>query len=221
MSALGHKQTFALSGPLYPRKRTFADTAEMLSANTSGGVKRAFENVLFAEESLVTRPNYCLVRQWSSRNLLARPAFRAETGLVGSRRVHHRCLSRSDLSSLAAAFGLSFPGPEFGYGQCCIRVCLYLNPPPAPKSQNWRYRLGRSRCMQNAFVALARYRDNMERTHRFQSELPKAIAKTIAVPQVGRAASNRRAYATSAMSALQACLVLSELQFNRRKAGKA
>ena len=30
--------------------------------------------------------------------------------------------------------------------------------------------------MQNAFVALARYRDNMERTHRFQSELPKAIA---------------------------------------------
>ena len=59
MSALGHKQTFALSGPLYPRKRTFADTAEMLSANTRrGGVKRAFENVLFAEESLVTRPNY-------------------------------------------------------------------------------------------------------------------------------------------------------------------
>jgi hypothetical protein len=29
--------------------------------------------------------------------------------------------------------------------------------------------------MENAFVALAGYRDNMERTHRFKSELPKAI----------------------------------------------
>ena len=113
----------------------------------------------------------CLVRQWSSRNLPARAAFRAETGLVGSRGVHHQCLSRSGLSSLAAASGLSFPAS--GYGQCCIRICLYLNPPPALKSQNWRYRLGRSRCMQNAFVALARYRDNMERPHRFQSEFAK------------------------------------------------
>ena len=117
------------------------------------------------------------MRQWSSRNLPARAAFRAETGLVGSRGVHHQCLSRSGLSSLAAASGLSFPAS--GYGQCCIRICLYLNPPPALKSQNWRYRLGRSRCMQNAFVALARYRDNMERPHRFQSELPKVIAKTM------------------------------------------
>ena len=33
--------------------------------------------------------------------------------------------------------------------------------------------------MQNAFVALARYRDNMERPDRFQSELPKVIAKTM------------------------------------------
>ena len=93
---------------------------------------------------------------------------------MGSRGVHHQCPSRSGLSSLAAACGLSFPA--FGYGQCYIRICLYLIPPPALKSQNWRYRLRRSRCMENAFVALAGYGDNMERTHRFQSELPKAIA---------------------------------------------
>ena len=150
MSALGQKQTLQRTNRC------------PVSANSGrGDVKRAFENALSAEKSLVTRPHYLsgatvVFEEPSGAGCI--PGGDWPCGLSG---VHHQCLSRSGLSSLAAASGLSFPAS--GYGQCCIRICLYLNPPPALKSQNWRYRLGRSRCMQNAFVALARYRDNMER----------------------------------------------------------
>ena len=184
MSALGQKQTCAVQlgmSALPPIADICSALAHVRLCANSGhdDVKRAFENALPAGESLVTRPHYLSG---------AAVVFEEPSGAGCIPGGDWPCGLSGGAPPVPVSIGPVQPcgcfwpfvsGTESGYGQCCIRVCLYLNPPPALKSQNWRYRLGRSRCMQNAFVALARYRDNMERTHRFQSELPKAIAKTV------------------------------------------